>query len=142
MKIDISRITSKLLLVSIIVTINFSLFWACKKELTQADIIINECIEAHGGENFNQINIGFDFRDKHYNLQKNGNEYFYERIAKDTVGVVTKDIFTNTKFERTLAGKSAPLADSMVLKYKNSINSELIPFSISSNKRKLCLLWS
>ncbi len=123
MQIDISSIARKIPFFSILMLINLLLFWACKKELTQAEIIVNECIVAHGGENFNQINIGFDFRDKHYKLQKNGKDYVYERIAKDTAGVVTKDVFTNTKFERTLAGKAVPLADSMVQKYKNSINS-------------------
>ncbi len=111
----------KLFLLVFIVNIIFNT--ACKRELSKAEIIVNECIVAHGGNNFEQINLDFDFRDKHYNLKKNGLNFKYERISTDSANVITNDIFTNTSFERFVNNIKVNLADTMVSKYKNSINS-------------------
>lgn len=96
---------------------------SCKKEKSKAEIIVDECIAAHGGKNYNQLNISFDFRDKTYKIIKNDNDFIYERIGKDSLNNEIKDIYKNETFVRTIAGKETPVADSMVTKYKNSINS-------------------
>lgn len=96
---------------------------SCKKEKTKAEQIIDECIVNHGGTNYDHINLSFDFRDKTYKVLKKEGDFKYERIGKDSLGNEIRDIFTNESFERTIAGKKVNLVDSMVTKYKNSINS-------------------
>jgi hypothetical protein len=103
--------------------LSFCIIISCNKKPDKAQLIVNECIEAHGGKAFESLNISFDFRDKHYNLKNTKGDFLYERIGKDSVGNEIKDIFTNTKLERFIAGKKVAIADSMASKYKNSINS-------------------
>lgn len=96
---------------------------SCKPKPDKAQLIVNECIEAHGGKAYESFDISFDFRDKHYNLKNTNGNFIYERIGKDSISNEIKDVFTNEKLERFIAGKKIELADSMAEKYKNSINS-------------------
>jgi hypothetical protein len=97
---------------------------SCKKKTPDnAQLIVDECIEAHGGNAYKKLNINFDFRDKHYSILKKGDQFTYERVMKDTSGIVTKDVMTNERFERFINNKSVSIPDSIAIKYKNSINS-------------------
>jgi hypothetical protein len=109
-------------LLSIIIFVN--IFFSCKKEpLSKADKIVNDCIEAHGGAAYNNLNISFDFRDKNYKIKLNGDDFSYTRIAKDSNQITTKDIYTNNTFERYIADKQTVVSETIIEKYKNSINS-------------------
>jgi hypothetical protein len=96
---------------------------SCKKEPTIAEKIVNACINAHGGSAYEKLHISFDFRDKSYQIKLNKKEFEYIRIAKDSTNIITKDVFTNNTFERYIADKQIVVADTMIEKYKNSINS-------------------
>jgi hypothetical protein len=108
---------------ALIIVFVFMLNLGCKPELSPAQVIANECIEAHGGVNYDKLKIGFDFRDKNYTIEKDGDKFIYERIGKDSLGNEIKDVFNNSGLVRFIAGKKVELPDSMVAKYKNSINS-------------------
>ncbi|MES2795422.1 MAG: DUF6503 family protein [Bacteroidota bacterium] len=95
----------------------------CKSKPDKAQQIINESIKAHGGEHYDQLKVSFDFRDKHYKIDKDGDQFTYIRIGKDTSGNEIKDVFSNEGLIRFVANKQIELADSMAKKYKNSINS-------------------
>ncbi len=110
--------------ISIVITLlTLTFYISCKPKLSPAQVIVNECIEAHGGAKYDKLKIGFDFRDKHYTIEKDGTTFIYERIGKDSLGNEIKDAYNNVGLERFIAGKKVTLQDSMIVKYKNSINS-------------------
>lgn len=94
--------------------------WACQPT---AQSIIDEAIEAHGGEKYNKLDVEFDFRQIHYTIKTNGNEYQYERHQTDSSGVKTVDILTNDSFERMVNGEVVSVPDTMAAKYSSSVNS-------------------
>lgn len=98
------------------------IFFSCQSP-DPAQTIIDKSIAYHGGDAYNKVNLEFDFRDKHYIVQKNGGDFHYERIQKDSTGTEIRDILTNTSFYRTIDGKTLTLPDSTSEKYKNSLNS-------------------
>lgn len=84
--------------------------------------IVDAVIEQHGGKNYENLSVSFDFRDKHYVIQKNKGNFRYERHQADSTGKLI-DVLTNDSFIRTLNGKQVAVPDSMVKKYTNAINS-------------------
>lgn len=98
------------------------IFFSCQSG-DPAQTIIDKSIAYHGGDAYEKVNLEFDFRDKHYILQKNGGDFHYERIQKDSTGTEIRDILTNASFYRTIDGKTQTLPDSTSEKYKNSLNS-------------------
>jgi hypothetical protein len=108
-----------------------------QKEKDKAQLIVDSCIVAHGGENYNHLKFSFAFRDKTYKIEKNEEKFNYQRIGKDSLGNEIIDIFTNEGLERTISGKKVQLADSMATKYKNSVNSvvyfALLPNPLNDN---------
>lgn len=85
--------------------------------------LLKQTIAAHGAENLNMANVSFDFRDYHYDFDLNNGLYIYTRSITDSLGIKTEDRLKNEGFERLVDGKTAIVADSMVVKYSNSINS-------------------
>ena len=98
------------------------IFFSCQSD-DPAQAIIDKSIAYHGGDAYEKVNLEFDFRDIHYIVEKNGGDFNYERIQKDSTGAEIRDILTNTKFYRTIDGKTQTIADSMIQKYRKSINS-------------------
>ena len=92
---------------------------ACKPT---AQNIVDEAIEAHGGKKYKDVEVAFDFRDKHYVLKKQGETFHYERHQTDSTGTLI-DVLDNKGFSRTLNNKNVVVADSMAKKYTESINS-------------------
>ncbi len=125
---------------SLLFTLAFS-HWACQPT---AQSIIDETIATHGGAAYKSLNVEFDFRGMHYVLKTDGGEYQYERQQTDSSGVKTIDVLTNSSFTRTIGAEVITLADSIVVKYSNSVNSVayffLLPASLndtSVNKKRL-----
>ncbi|PIQ22151.1 MAG: hypothetical protein COW65_04820 [Cytophagales bacterium CG18_big_fil_WC_8_21_14_2_50_42_9] len=96
--------------------------------------IINQAIAAHGGEKFENLNLSFDFRDKHYTAQRNKGLYTYTRSFTDSTGQV-KDILTNHSFTRTINGQVQKLPAERVKAFTSSVNSviyfALLPFGLN-----------
>lgn len=127
MKFTLSKFFAYFLLI-ITIFVQFN----CAKKKDKAQLIVDSCIVAHGGENYNHLKFSFDFRDKTYKIEKNDDKFTYQRIGKDSLGKEIIDIFTNNGLERTIAGKKVQLPDSMATKYKNSINS-VVYFTLLPN---------
>ena len=106
----------------------FSLFFvpllivSCQKE-DRAQTIVEKAIAYHGGAAYDKIDLEFDFRDKHYIVQKNGSDFHYERLQTDSTGAEIRDVLTSAEFFRTIDGHRQNLPDTTAQKYKNSINS-------------------
>jgi len=100
-----------------------SLFISSCQKQDQTQAIIDRAIAYHGGSAYHEVDLEFDFRDKHYIVQKNSGDFRYERIQTDSTGAEIRDILTNAGAYRTIGGQRQNLPDSIMNKYKNSVNS-------------------
>ncbi|GHB84783.1 DUF6503 family protein [Persicitalea jodogahamensis] len=96
--------------------------FSCQKE-DKAQTIVEKAIAYHGGSAYDQVDLEFDFRDKHYIVQKNGGDFRYERIQTDSTGAEIRDILTNAEAYRTIDGQRQTVPDTTMDKYKYSVNS-------------------
>lgn len=108
-----------------------------------ADQIVNQSIEAHGGDRFEAMKVAFDFRGRHYTGFRNKSEFVYTREFSDSLGQV-KDVLTNSSFTRYINGEEANLTDERKNAFTNSVNSvlyfALLPYGLNGpavNKRYL-----
>lgn len=85
--------------------------------------IIEEAVEAHGGAEYEQLDVSFDFRNMQYRIEKNDGGFRYTRKQTDSTGQVTTDVLSNDGMIRQINGRVVDLPDSMVQKYSSSINS-------------------
>ena len=118
----------------VLLFIFISLAFSCNEAIEDANSIINKSIEVSGGELFKRSNISFDFRDKHYKAIRYDGKFRYERVFKDSLGVI-KDVLSNKGFERYMNSKPVNVMDSMVPRYTASVNSvhyfSVLPFSLN-----------
>lgn len=114
-----------------------------KKQNITAQLIVDRAIETACNGNCEHAIIDFTFRDKCYVSERNGGNYTYERITSDSTGV-TEDVLTNSGFTRHKNNLRVEVADSMITKYSNSINSVLyfaqLPFRLNDGAVKKVLL--
>lgn len=110
------RITTLILLVLILHSCDQK-----SKDLTVQDIIDRTIKNACNG-NCDQAIIEFTFRDRCYISKRNNGEYQFERITIDSFGI-TRDVLTNSDFNRFRNDTLLKIPDSMAVKYGNSVNS-------------------
>src|SRR5690606_8859422 len=84
--------------------------------------VVDRAIEAHGGKQYREVQISFDFRDKHYTILKTADRFEYTREFKDSTGLVL-DVLNNKGFTRTINGEEISLTDEWRKAYSNIINS-------------------
>lgn len=84
--------------------------------------VVDRAIEAHGGKQYREVQISFDFRDKHYIILKTADRFEYTREFKDSTGLVL-DVLNNKGFTRTINGEEISLTDEWRKAYSNSVNS-------------------
>ena len=115
-----------------IITISCNYNSAKDKKATE---IVNECIAAHGGKNYRNMDISFDFRQFRVHLKQNGGTFLYERTSKDSLNNVWHDELTNDSFTRKMNGKKVALSQKEIHKYKEGLNAisyfVLLPFKLS-----------
>ncbi len=103
---------------------------------TKKDVqtLIGQAITAHGGDAWQNKTITFDFRNFHLTLQQQGGRFRYERTHPDSVGVVIREVLTNTSFTRSLDGKEQKLDAAGFGKYSRAVNAvsyfALLPFKL------------
>ena len=115
-----------------VLSLAFILF-SCKSKEQK---IIDLAIEAHGGAaNFEQIKVGFEFRNMEYTLKKSKGYYEYSRTQTDSSGKLIVDVLNNDGLLRIIDKEKVDLPDSMSQKYVNSVNSVayffLLPFGLN-----------
>ena len=90
-----------------------------------ADSLIQKTVAAHGWNLGKPTEIAFDFRDYHYEVNRDAFGVRYSREKQDSLGL-TKDVWTNfSTFERTRNAQAVVLSDSLQTVYANSLNSVL-----------------
>ncbi|MCX2681852.1 deoxyribose-phosphate aldolase [Galbibacter sp. EGI 63066] len=118
-----------------VLTMLACLFVTSCQKTENSTTIINKTIEVSGGNNFNKKEISFDFRDRSYRSVREDGRFELARITKDSV--TTADIVTNDSFLRTVNGKKIKVADSMTVKYRNSVNAvhyfAYLPYGLDGN---------
>jgi len=99
-------------------------FTSCKeKKSINVQQIIDKSIEVSGGKNYEDFSLEFDFRKRHYASTLSEGNFDYSRITKDSINIII-DTYGNTKpFSRTRNNIAAKVADSMIPRIENSINS-------------------
>jgi hypothetical protein len=101
----------------------------------KAIAIVEQSIEVHGGKNYQDIDVSFDFRQFRVHLKQNGGKYLYERTTKDSLNNTIHDILTNDSFRREVNGKKQDLTEKDHDKYKEGINAiayfALLPYKLS-----------
>ena len=95
---------------------------SCSQETEDANLIVNKTIELAGGNNYNKVEIEFTFRGKEYGAKIEDGKYEYVRLFKDSSNLY-RDVLTNDGFFREINGEKTDVADSMAVKYSNSVNS-------------------
>ena len=96
--------------------------------------IIDAAIATHGGEEFENLHVSFDFRDRHYEAIRKRGLYTYTRSFTDSTGQV-KDVLTNNGFTRTVNGQKQQLPAERVKAFSASVNSviyfALLPYGLN-----------
>ena len=86
--------------------------------------IIDNTIQLSGGDLYQTASVEFDFRDIIYKGTETKGDYKYARRFKSDQGEVY-DVMTKDFFQRSIDNSRIELEDSMIEKYRNSINSVL-----------------
>lgn len=115
----------------------------CNEKLPDAQSIIDQSIEQAGGDRYTKSRVSFDFRDFHYEIERDGGRFKMTRVHDDSLGTI-KDVLTNDDFNRLLNDSITEVPDSMAAKYSASINSVFyftqLPFGLNDpavNKKLL-----
>ena len=120
-----------------IIILSLVLLSSCaeKKQPLSAQTIVDKAIERACSGNCEHAKIDFTFRDRCYISRRKGSEFSYERITSDSTGV-THDVLNNMAFLRHKNDTLIVVADSMITKYSNSINSvhyfAQLPFGLNA----------
>lgn len=95
---------------------------ACKPE-NDAQTIIQQAVDAHGGTAYDNKRIEFDFRKFHLVLEQQGGRFHYTRTHRDSAGVLIEEVLTNTGVTRSLNGQRQTLDSAQTSKYSQAVNS-------------------
>jgi len=98
-----------------------------------AEEIIQQSILSSGGDAYENSTIAFDFREHRYLVIRSKGEWEMRRIKRDSSNIQL-DRYSSDNFGRFVNGKMVELPDSMIFKYKESINSvfyfALLPYKL------------
>lgn len=120
----------KVLLIAVAVLIS-----SCKEKPLEAQGIIDKAISVAGGSAYEQFEMEFDFRGRHYISKRDFGNFEYKRITTDSLGETT-DTYSNSKaFSRTVNGMAVRVTDTLGPRIENSINSVnyflLLPYGLN-----------
>ncbi|MDO7173521.1 DUF6503 family protein [Mariniflexile sp. AS56] len=91
-------------------------------EPSKAELILNQSIEAHGGDLYDTAQYAFVFRGNNYQFINDGKNYEYSKTSKKG-NVITKDVLKNGKFSRTVNGEPVEPTEKAIKGGTGAINS-------------------
>jgi hypothetical protein len=109
---------------------------SCKPETKAftAQQIINKSMSSSGTDKVSVASIAFDFRKRNYTATRNNGKFSLVRITKND-STVTKDVLSNSGFERYVNDEFVIVPDSMATRYSGSVNSvhyfSVLPFGLN-----------
>lgn len=129
---------------SFLVIIIVGLSISCKQpNIANVQTLVDKTIEVSGGDKIKNSTIDFDFRKRHYKAIRNNGIFQFEREFKDSINI-TKDVLSNSGFQRYIDETPILVSDSMVPRYSSSINAvhyfSVLPFGLNDaavNKKYL-----
>ncbi len=129
----------KLMLIAVVV-----ILYSCEKKQFDAQYVIDKAIEISGGSSYDQFEMEFDFRGRHYISKRDFRNFEYKRITIDSLGK-TIDTYSNSQpFTRVRNGEVIALPDSLGKRIENSINSVnyfiLLPYGLNDEAVNKSLL--
>ena len=120
---------------------------SCKtdKKLLTAQQIIDNSIKVSGVDKVHNSTLSFNFRDKKYIAERNSGVFVLKRIsAKKDLQI--EDQLSNQGFQRLINSRASMVADSMAVKYIESINSvhyfSVLPYGLNDKAVQKKLLKS
>ena len=104
-----------------------------EKKIT-AQQVIDKTILFSGADKVGASEVSFKFRDKVYSAtRKNGSFKLFRSFTKDSAAIV--EVLTNDGYRRSINSQVVQVVDSMVPRYRNSINSvhyfSVLPFGLN-----------
>ena len=113
--------------------LSFALLTACSTPLT-AEEIISKARSAHGSHLLDHANVSFDFRDKHYRMQREGGLFSYQRIYSDSTGDVVETL-NNDELFKEVNGARVALDSALFRSVERGVNSviyfALLPYNLA-----------
>ncbi|MBX0333233.1 hypothetical protein K3G39_08280 [Pontibacter sp. HSC-14F20] len=112
------------------------IFTSCQTgKKPDAQQIVDQAIEAHGGERFLKSAISFQFRDRQYRALRDGGVFVYSRTFTDATGQQVQDVWRNSSFTRTINDQEVDLPEEKQKAYIASVNSviyfALLPYALN-----------
>ena len=106
---------------------------ACNQQDT-AQSIVDQVIETHGGDHYQNFRATFDFRGRHYVMTHKEGQFQYERHFKDPQGRI-RDVLNNEGFKRFLGDQDITDTVRKAAAYARSVNSvayfALLPYRLN-----------
>jgi hypothetical protein len=116
--------------------VTFTLFISCAKKETPltAQQIVDKTFVRSGADKVGSAQIRFQFRDKKYAAIRKKGTFYLERTALNTTSKI-RDVISNEGFQRFEDDTPITVADTMAVKYRNSINSvhyfSVLPYGLN-----------
>lgn len=105
------------------------------KEVTQAQRIIDFAIKKHGGDNYKNMNLSFDFRKYHFDVRHKNGKYQYIRSFLSDDGNKVIDTLNNSGLVRIIDGEKQSLTEKEYASIYGSVNSQvyfvLLPYRLN-----------
>lgn len=102
-----------------------------------AQQIVDQAIEVHGGEHFLKSAISFEFRDRQYRALRDGGVFVYSRTFTDSTRQQVRDVWRNSGFTRTINDVEVELPEEKQKAYTASVNSviyfALLPYALNDD---------
>lgn len=105
---------------------------SCKPDPGQR--VVDQAIQAHGGDAYKSFALDFDFRNRHYTATRDGGMFTYSREFSDSTGAI-RDVLSNDGFTRYRDGSVVELRNERKKAFSNSVNAviyfTLLPFGLN-----------
>ncbi len=103
----------------------------CQKiEKPTASSLIDKTIQVYGWNIDSVVDIDFDFRDYHYQLMRQPNQFLYRRSTVLDGMRIVDEMSNSSRLVRSQEGALVQLSDSLTQLYSNALNSVLYFFQI------------
>jgi len=116
-----------------VVFIFFMVLAGCRTG-TDAQSVIDNAIQRHGGDRYENFTANFDFRDRHYVLEHQAGQFQYERLFMEGPDSI-RDVLNNKGFKRYLNGQDITDTVEKAPAYARSVNSvayfALLPYRLN-----------
>lgn len=115
-------------------------FTACESSHQKGEKVIQKAVEAHGGDAYNNVQIDYDFRNKHYTTTLKNGRYHYQRTYEDTNGQYFHEVLSNDSLYRKIDGERVELNEKESSALRGSLNSVnyffLLPYKLTDDAVK------